>query len=38
LNFGGGVIGSVKGLTINAGVNTIMAKYMEIEVGLGWMF
>lgn len=38
LNFGGGVIGSVKGLTINAGVNTIMAKYMEIEVGLGWTF
>lgn len=38
LNFGGGVIGSVKGLTINAGVNSIMAKYMEIEVGLGWMF
>ena len=38
LNFGGGVIGCVKGLTINAGVNTIMAKYMEIEVGLGWMF
>lgn len=38
LNFGGGVIGSVKGLTINAGINTIMAKYMEIEVGLGWMF
>ena len=38
LNFSGGVIGSVKGLTINAGVNTIMAKYMEIEMGLGWMF
>lgn len=38
LSFGGGVIGSIKGLTINAGVNTIMAKYMEIEVGLGWMF
>lgn len=38
LSFGGGVIGSIKGLTINAGVSTIMAKYMEIEVGLGWMF
>ena len=38
LSFGGGVIGSIKGLTINAGVSTIMAKYMEIEVGLGWTF
>ena len=38
LSFGGGVIGSIKGLTINVGVNTIMAKYMEIEVGLGWTF
>ena len=38
LSFGGGVIGSIKGLTISAGVNTIMAKYMEIEIGLGWTF
>jgi hypothetical protein len=38
LSFGGGVIGSVKGLTISAGVNTIMARYMEIELGLGWTF
>jgi hypothetical protein len=38
LSVGGGVIGSIKGLTISAGVNTIMAKYMEIEMGLGWMF
>ena len=38
LSFGGGVIGSIKGLTISAGVNTIMAKYMEIEMGLGWTF
>ena len=38
LSVGGGVIGSVKGLTISAGVNTIMAKYMEIEAGLGWTF
>ena len=38
LSFGGGLIGSIKGLTISAGVNTIMAKYMEIEMGLGWTF
>ena len=38
LSFGGGVIGSIKGLTISAGVNSIMAKYMEIEIGLGWTF
>lgn len=38
LSVGGGVIGSIKGLTISAGVNTIMAKYMEIEMGLGWTF
>lgn len=38
VSFGGGVIGSVKGLTISAGVNSIMAKYMEIELGLGWTF
>ena len=38
LTVGGGVIGSIKGLTVSAGVNTIMAKYMEIEMGLGWTF
>ena len=38
VSFGGGVIGSNKGLTISAGVNSIMAKYMEIEMGLGWTF
>lgn len=38
VSFGGGVIGSIKGLTISAGVNSIMAKYMEIEMGLGWTF
>lgn len=38
LSVGGGVIGSIKGLTISAGVNSIMAKYMEIEMGLGWTF
>ena len=38
ISFGGGVIGSFKGLTISAGLNTIQAKHMEIEMGLGWMF
>ena len=38
LSFGGGLIGSIKSVTISAGVNTIMAKYMEIEMGLGWTF
>lgn len=38
LSFGAGAIGSINGLTISAGVNSIMAKYMEIEVGIGWMF
>lgn len=33
-----GVILSVYGLTLRAGVNTIMFKYLEIEAGLGWMF
>lgn len=38
LSFGGGLIGSIKGITISAGVNTIQAKYVEIEAGLGWTF
>lgn len=33
-----GVIGSVHGFTLKAGVSTIGFKYMEIEVGIGWMF
>ena len=33
-----GVIGSVYGFTLSAGVNTIGFKYMEIEVGIGWTF
>lgn len=33
-----GVIGSVHGFTLKAGVNTINFKYMEIEAGIGWMF
>lgn len=38
LSFGGGFIGSIKGFTFNVGVNSIQAKYMEIEAGLGWTF
>ncbi len=38
ISFGGGLIGSIKGITISAGVNTIQAKYTEFEVGLGWTF
>ena len=34
----GGVIGSIYGLTLRAGVNTIGFKYLEIEAGIGWMF
>lgn len=33
-----GIIGSVYGLTLKAGVNTIAFKYMELEAGIGWMF
>lgn len=38
LSFGGGLIGSIKGFTINAGINTIQARYVEVEAGLGWTF
>ena len=33
-----GLMGSIKGATLMAGVNTIGFKYMELEVGLGWTF
>lgn len=33
-----GVFGSVYGVTLNVGVNTINFKYCELEVGLGFMF
>jgi hypothetical protein len=33
-----GIIGSVYGLALKAGVNTINFKYLELEVGIGWMF
>lgn len=35
---GVGLIGSIKGFTLSAGVNTIGFKYLETEIGLGWMF
>ena len=38
LSLGVGLIGSIKGFTISAGVNTIQTKYVEIEAGLGWTF
>ncbi len=38
ISFGGGFIGSIKGFTINVGINTIQAKYVEVEAGLGWTF
>ncbi len=33
-----GVIGSIHGFTLSAGVNTIGFKYMEVELGIGWTF
>ena len=33
-----GLIGSVYGLTLKAGINTINFKYLELEAGIGWMF
>lgn len=33
-----GIIGSIYGLTLKAGVNTISFQYAELEVGLGYMF
>ena len=33
-----GVIGSVAGVTLTAGVNTIQFKYLEIEFGIGYTF
>lgn len=38
--FGGnvGVFGSISGFTLSAGVSTINFKYMDIEIGVGFMF
>lgn len=33
-----GLIGSIRGFTIKAGMNTIGFQYLEFELGLGWMF
>lgn len=33
-----GLIGSIKGLTLKAGINTITFKKAELEFGIGWMF
>lgn len=33
-----GMIGSIYGLTLKAGINTINFKYLELEAGIGWMF
>ena len=38
ISFGGGIIGSIKGMTISVGVQTIEARHVEIELGLGWTF
>ena len=38
LSVDAGVIGSIHGFTLSAGVNTIGFKYMEIELGIGWTF
>lgn len=35
---GAGLIGSIKGFTLKAGINTIGFKYAELEAGLGWTF
>lgn len=33
-----GLIGSIYGLTLKIGINTINFKYLELEAGIGWMF
>ena len=33
-----GLFGSVAGVTLNVGVSTINFKYMDFEVGIGFMF
>lgn len=33
-----GVFGSVYGITLSAGLNTINFKYVEVELGIGYMF
>lgn len=38
LSFDCGIIGSLYGLTFSAGINTIQFDYLEVELGIGWMF
>lgn len=33
-----GVLGSIHGVTLNVGLNTINFKYVEVEAGIGYMF
>jgi hypothetical protein len=33
-----GLFGSVYGVTLNVGLNTIQFKYLELEAGIGFMF
>lgn len=33
-----GVLGSIYGVTLNVGLNTINFKYVEVEAGIGYMF
>ena len=33
-----GVLGSISGVTLNVGLNTINFKYVEVEAGIGYMF
>lgn len=35
---GAGLVGSIKGITLSVGANTIGMKYLEITAGLGWTF
>ena len=38
VSVGAGVIGSIAGVTLTAGVNTIQFKYLEMEFGIGYAF
>lgn len=33
-----GILGSIHGVTLNVGLNTINFKYVEVEAGIGYMF
>ena len=38
ISCGAGILGSIKGLTLILGVNTISFNYLELETGIGWAF